>query len=388
MQQQVQLSPKTPEGDAAQGPLRERKARAQADAAAFGMLLGALRAGEAGIVRGEVRNDSAAEWNAQDAREQQQEPRPGAQDPAARAQERRGGLDRLASEAHRPAPAQSPADQMRAAAGDAEGGETRTNEGPRAAQEAPRPAGDQAPRSERGAAMEPQALQPGSPAAAASITPGSAASAGSAASGRVGVQSSQATAVDASRGPQGGAARGRARSAPAPRADQAFRFEKAFQAQVGRGLAQALRSGDGEVTLRLRPESLGQLSVRVQVRQQQVTATFEARHAEAQRMLEGSREVLRGQLEARGLTVERIEIRLVEDPAQAGTRLATDDNGGADGGQDGQAFAGDRDGRGAPEGDGADDGSRRGASREDDGLAVAGAEPWRVLGTVRLNAIA
>ncbi|MFI4917249.1 MAG: flagellar hook-length control protein FliK, partial [Phycisphaerales bacterium JB060] len=188
-------------------------------------------------------------------------------------------------------------------------------------------------------------------------------------------------------GPRGGAPRGRTPSAPAQRADQTLRFEKAFQSQLGRGLAQALRSADGEVTLRLRPANLGQLSVRVSVSENQVTATFEAQNAEARRMLDDSRGVLRQQLESRGLTVERIEIRLAAPCSESGTPLAREDDGGANGGQDGHGFAGDRDGRGASDGDGADGGSRRGATREDDERPDAGAEPWRALGTVRLNAL-
>ncbi len=384
MQQQVQLSSKVPDAPRPQQPAQEREVRVQAEAGAFGMLLGALQAGEAGIVRGEARNDSAAEWSAQDAREHRQESRQPAQELGQRAQEPRGRLEQLASEASRPASGtQTPAAEARAAANDTEGAARRaTNEQP-VAQEPTRVAGDHAARGEQRVAIEPSAVQPKAQAVAASVSSAPAAAVG----GRASLPNGQATAVDAARGPQGGAARGRAPVAP-QRADQTLRFEKAFQAQVGRGLAQAMRSGDGEVTLRLRPENLGQLSVRVQVQQNQVTATFEARHAEAQRMLEGSRDVLRQQLEARGLTVERIEVRLVEEPTQAGTRLATDDGGGAEGGQDGQAFANDRDGRGSPDGDEADGGSRRGATREDDGLAVAGAEPWRALGTVRLNAIA
>lgn len=385
MQQQVQLSPKVPDAQRPQRPAQEREVRVQAEAGAFGMLLGALQAGEAGIVRGEARNDSAAEWSAQDARENRQESRQPAQDLGQRAQESRGRLEQLASEATRPASGpQTPAVEARASANEIDGAPRRVGKEQPAAQEPTRVAGDQPARGEHRAASEAPAVQPRAQAVDASIANAPAASA---AGGRTSAPNGQATAVDAARGPQGGAARGRAPSTP-QRADQTLRFEKAFQAQVGRGLAQALRSGNGEVTLRLRPENLGQLSVRVQVQQNQVTATFEARHAEAQRMLEGSRDVLRQQLEARGLTVERIEVRLIEEPTQAGTRLAMDDGGGAEGGQDGQAFANDRDGRGSPDGDEADGRSRRGATREDDGLAVAGAEPWRALGTVRLNAIA
>ncbi|MEQ8317440.1 MAG: flagellar hook-length control protein FliK [Phycisphaerales bacterium] len=385
MQQQVQLSPKVPDAERPQRSAKEREVRVQGDAATFGMLLGALQAGEAGIVRGEARNDSAAEWNAQDARENRQQPRQTAQNLGQGAQEPRGRLEQLVSEATRPTNGpQTPAAEVRASTHDPAMAARSQFENQPVPQDPPQPSGDQISRGEQRSTPEHAVVQQRAQAVAASV---STASTAVAAGARAGVQSSQVGTVDAARGPQGGAARGRAPSVP-QRADQTLRFEKAFQAQVGRGLAQALRSGNGEVTLRLRPENLGQLSVRVQVQQNQVTATFEARHAEAQRMLEGSRDVLRQQLESRGLTVERIDVRLIEEPTQAGTRLAMDRDGGADGGQDGQAFAGERDGRGSSDGDGADGGSRRGATRDDDGLAVAGAEPWRALGTVRLNAIA
>src|SRR5690606_15318704 len=96
MPQQVQMSPTRPETPKTPRPMREHELRVEADAGAFGMLLGALQGGEAGIVRGEARNDSAAEWIAQDARDGRQESRDGAQAPTPRAQETREGLERLA----------------------------------------------------------------------------------------------------------------------------------------------------------------------------------------------------------------------------------------------------------------------------------------------------
>lgn len=384
MPQQLQMSPTPPDAKSVQRPQRERELRVQGDAGAFGMLLGALQGGEAGVVRGEARNDSAAEWNAQDARENRQESRDGAQPATPRAQESREGLEKLAGASRQQAGQQTPASR----AGD-EAVEVPTqskNEAQSKTQNAapkgdePMKQGDQRPAPIANAAQaRPQAV----PTAAAVATGAVAAQASASGTN----QNTQATAIGAARGPQSGAARGKAPATPTPRGDRALRFERVFEAQVGRGLAQALRSGNGEVTLRLRPQNLGQLSVRVQVENNRVTATFEAHSAEAQRMLEGSRDSLRQQLETRGLSVERIDVRLVEDGSQAGTRLAVRPDGGADGGQDGRAFAGDRDGRGAPEGDGAGDGSRRGATREDDEPA-AGAEPWRAMGTVRLDATA
>jgi hypothetical protein len=382
MPQQVQMSPTLPDGGESQRPDREREMRVRGDAGVFGALLGALQAGEAGIVRGEARNDSAAEWNARDARQGRQQPREGAQGLTARAQEPREALERLAGTGR-------PVNGASVAASDP----VDTPEAPSQSEQkvgrsggAPRP-------SVSGAAPEPMAPNAaqvrspaGTQAVAAPVAVAVSAGATAGASGPTG-QTAQASAIEASRGPQGGAAHGRAPSPASTNADRALRFERAFEAQVGRGLAQALRSGDGTVTLRLRPQHLGQLQVRVQVEDQRVTATFEARSAEAQRLLEDSRDSLRQQLEARGLRVERIEVRLVEEAPQSGTRFADVADGGAEVGQDGRAFAGDREGRGSSRGDGADGGSHRGAAREDD-EPVATAEPWRALGTVRLNAIA
>ena len=189
------------------------------------------------------------------------------------------------------------------------------------------------------------------------------------------------------RGPQGGAARGSAPAPQSPSADRNLRFERVFEAQVGRGLAKALQSGNGTVTLRLKPESLGQLQVRVSVEQQQVRATFEAQTIEAQRMLKASKDSLRHQLEARGLSVERIDVRLVEEPAEAGTRFAKPEGGGADEGQDGRAFMHDRGDRGSRDRGDAEDRTRGGAPRWDDEPSAV-AEPRRELGTVGLDAIA
>ncbi|MFI4916996.1 MAG: hypothetical protein ACIAS6_10885, partial [Phycisphaerales bacterium JB060] len=101
MQQQIQINPKAPEQAAPQRSQRDHELRVQADAGAFGMLLGALQSGEAGIVRGEARNDSAAEWDAQRAREGRQNSRDGAQAHRPGAQESRTGLERLAAETRR-----------------------------------------------------------------------------------------------------------------------------------------------------------------------------------------------------------------------------------------------------------------------------------------------
>ena len=99
MPQQVLASPKAPEFEPENRPQRERELRVQGDAGVFGMLLGALQAGEAGIVRGETRDDSAAEWNARSAQQDRQTQRDAAQQGAPRAQEPREALARLGNSA-------------------------------------------------------------------------------------------------------------------------------------------------------------------------------------------------------------------------------------------------------------------------------------------------
>jgi len=82
----------------------------------------------------------------------------------------------------------------------------------------------------------------------------------------------------------------------------------AFRAQVARGLSAALRSGQGQVTLKLRPSTLGELQVRVQIKGSIVNAQIRPSTIEAHRLLEQSVGALRHSFEARGLQVGRIEI--------------------------------------------------------------------------------
>lgn len=100
------------------------------------------------------------------------------------------------------------------------------------------------------------------------------------------------------------AASQRSAQAPAPTPEQTT----AFRAQVARGLGAALRSGQGQVTLKLRPSTLGELQVRVQIKGSTVDAQIRPSTIEAHRLLEQSVGALRHSFEARGLQVGRIEI--------------------------------------------------------------------------------
>lgn len=95
--------------------------------------------------------------------------------------------------------------------------------------------------------------------------------------------------------------------------DQAGLRKQSFQAQVGRGLAAALKQKGGVVTLRLKPESMGQLRIRLELSGGRVRASFQADQSSARELLSGSLDALRSTLEARGLTVERLQ---VENPAE------------------------------------------------------------------------
>jgi len=70
------------------------------------------------------------------------------------------------------------------------------------------------------------------------------------------------------------------------------------------------------VTLKLRPDALGELTVRISVKGATVDARLRASTAEAHRLLEQSVESLRAALETRGLQAGRIEV----EPTPHGTR--------------------------------------------------------------------
>jgi hypothetical protein len=75
-----------------------------------------------------------------------------------------------------------------------------------------------------------------------------------------------------------------------------------------RAVQSTIRKDGGEVTLKLRPEGLGALQVRVEVRQESVWAWLRPTSPTAQRLLDESVEQLRGALESRGLKVEHLVV--------------------------------------------------------------------------------
>lgn len=147
--------------------------------------------------------------------------------------------------------------------------------------------------------------------------------------------------------------------------------------QVSRGLSLALKQG-GRATLRLSPEALGELTVHLEVKGDQVAARLEPTTDSARHLLEARSHELWAALEARGLSVERIEIDGSRIGQQFGS-LTQDAGGGPD----------ERTERGRKRRDnGAEpraiDGDGLGA---EPGLAGATLQPSR-LGRWRLDAIA
>ncbi len=117
---------------------------------------------------------------------------------------------------------------------------------------------------------------------------------------------------------QGGRAAAMVRGRPSSPATPARSFHLEQQkvlAQVGRGLAAALKREGGVVTLRLRPESLGELKIRVELNHGRVRAVFRADNDSARQLLETSLDALKSSLEAKGLRVDRL---FVEPPNDLG----------------------------------------------------------------------
>lgn len=126
---------------------------------------------------------------------------------------------------------------------------------------------------------------------------------GAAAQAKAGTPTIRDGAAGAQRLPRSAAGRSvRAQSAPT-RAQR-----DALIDQIQRGLAQALKQRDGELTLRLRPQHLGMVRVRVRVEESSVTALLEASSEQARGLLKAHLTTLREALEARGLSVDRIDV--------------------------------------------------------------------------------
>ncbi len=109
--------------------------------------------------------------------------------------------------------------------------------------------------------------------------------------------------------------------------------DEKIAAQFGRGLAAALRQKGGTVTMRLQPEALGELKIKMSLDAGKVDAKFEVQTDQARQLLGKTMDTLRSALEARGLDVDRLDVQ-VANPATVHSPIADSGQnfGGADAG--------------------------------------------------------
>lgn len=95
--------------------------------------------------------------------------------------------------------------------------------------------------------------------------------------------------------------------------------EGSATAQVQRGLAQVLRQGGGTLTLRMTPNDLGEVKVELRLSHGRVEGVIEASTPVARDLLRRELDQLASSLERRGVTVDRLDVRLRE-AAEGGER--------------------------------------------------------------------
>jgi hypothetical protein len=151
--------------------------------------------------------------------------------------------------------------------------------------------------------------------------------------------------------------------------------------QVARGLATLLRHQGGSVTIRLTPETLGQIKINLKIEDSRVWATFQPSSDSSRAAIDQSLAALRTSLEARGLVVERLELapsgmthfeQSLRDPGHRGPSSEQGMPGQTDPNASGSHDGGQADGRrGAPGHDSA--GGVMGSARDisDDAVPVA-----------------
>ena len=141
--------------------------------------------------------------------------------------------------------------------------------------------------------------------------------------------------------------------------------------QAGRAVAQAVRDGEGNVTLRLTPEALGRVTIHLRLEEGVVSATIECATAAGHEAFEGGTESLRASLEARGLQVGALELAPMPLPRESNGNGRDVGDGAFDDGHTGANEGEERPGDGEGGGDG---GGRQQGDGDDDG-GSAGAEP-------------
>ncbi len=135
---------------------------------------------------------------------------------------------------------------------------------------------------------------------------------------------------------------------------------KALLAQVSRGFASILRDKGGSLSIRLRPDTLGELKINLRVQGGGVEATFKVDNAQARDLLQSNLSQLKQTLESSGVRVDHLRVELDNARTQdaAGPRAEYRGHGG-DGspGFDDPSETGGRDGDSRQQ----QDGSRGGA---------------------------
>ena len=164
------------------------------------------------------------------------------------------------------------------------------------------------PTTPQNAAVTPLAATTNSAAArsdtqAAASAVGKVEAAGGAASGGAGAKADPMAALGAL-----GARSSRVRFTTESTPNQAAPRSASLPDQVARGLATLLRHQGGSVTIRLTPESLGQIKINLKIEDAHVWATFQPSSDASHEAIDQSLASLRSSLESRGLIVERLEV--------------------------------------------------------------------------------
>ena len=158
-----------------------------------------------------------------------------------------------------------------------------------------------------------------------------------------------------------------------------------------RGLGAAIKSGTGEVTIRLAPESLGQLRVQVAVRDGKADVVLLPDGELAHELLTGSLTTLRDALEAQGLIVHRLEVEpppAMSQPTEGHATRAHGTGSPADAPGTARQQGGEpdpRSGRGEPEWNETGGAGRAGTDAPNDDALFLGSTASVARGAVRLT---
>lgn len=153
----------------------------------------------------------------------------------------------------------------------------------------------------------------------------------------------------------------------------ASRPNPSVEAQVARGLQAALKARGGAVTLRLSPESLGEVRIQLKVVERGVALRIEAASEAARRLLSDGMPALRSALEDQGLRIDRMEVACPRNTGDDGATEGLEKKG------PGSHDAAGREAGGREEGLGKRGGAQAGQDLVDRGRRrpgeVGGAEP-------------